>query len=261
MCAPEADRDPFRVLIGLIRAHNDSDKLLLAAEAAGLRFATDLDERQDGAHRTRIRALVPRILAAYENLPGEEQLLVGQAALRALRADGFDMEAVNQALNAAGWELRDAGFVVRSPETRELFFPRGSQWDAFVVLRNLLARARERIIVVDPYCDATIFEMLGHPPDRLTLEILCSPRSSAAVLAAARRFREQYPPVTVGVRTTQDFHDRFVVLDGTTCVHVGASINHAGRTAFMVSVLEDQANRDALLRQILASWNNATEAT
>ena len=131
MCAPETERDPFRVLIGLIRAHNDSDKLLLAAEAAGLQFAADLDERQDGAHKTRIRALVPRILAAYENLPGEEQLLVGQASLRALRDDGFDMTAVNQALNAAGWELRDAGFVVRSPETRELFFPRGSQWDAF----------------------------------------------------------------------------------------------------------------------------------
>ncbi len=247
--------------MGLLRAHKDADKLLVAAEAAGLHFAADPGEEQGGTHKTRIRVLAPRILAAYDDLSGDERLVAGQAALRALRDDGFDMEAVSQSFNAAGWELRDTGFVVRSPETRELFFPKGSQWDAFVVLRDLMARAGERIIVVDPYCDDTVFEMLAQPRDGLTLEILCSRTSAGPLVGAARRFREQYPGVTVRVRATRDFHDRFVVLDDDTCIHVGASINHAGRTAFMVSVVEDHANRDALLQQIRASWQNATEAT
>ena len=263
MCAPEIDRDPFRVLIGLLRSNKNSDQLLLAAEAAGLRFDPVLDEMDAGSHTNRIRVLVPRILVAYETLPAEQQLLAAQAAVRALRDAGFDLELLSQRLNVAGWELRDTGFVVRSPETREVFFPKGSQWDAFLDLRNRLARAQERIVVVDPYCDATIFDLLAQPLDELTLQlqILCLTRASAAVRGAADRFSAQYPGVTVEVRTTRDFHDRFVVLDGTTCIHVGASINRAGTTACMVSVLDDPPNRDALLAQILDSWNNATEVT
>ena len=121
MCAPEIDRDPFRVLIGLLRSNTNSDQLLLAAEAAGLRFDPVLDERDAGSHTNRIRVLVPRILVAYETLPAEQQLLAAQAAVRALRDAGFDLELLSQRLNVAGWELRDTGFVVRSPETREVF--------------------------------------------------------------------------------------------------------------------------------------------
>jgi hypothetical protein len=58
----------------------------------------------------------------------------------------------------------------------------------------------------------------------------------------------------IQVRQAKDFHDRFVVLDGTSCVHVGASINGAGKTAFMISKVEDASNRDALIKQIEISW-------
>ena len=235
--------------------------LLAAGEGAGLGFDPGVDAPNDGSHKNRIRVLAPRILEAYERLPHQERLLAGQGMLAALRGCGFDMAAVAAGLNAAGWNLCDTGFDVRSPETRELFFPKDSQWDAFVVLRNLLGRARERVVVVDPYCDERIFELLTAPPDGLVVEVLCSGRTSTQVLGARRAFCQQYRRVTVEVRITADFHDRFVVLDGKTCIHVGASINHAGRTAFMVSELADPANREALLRQICESWNDATQAT
>ena len=72
-------------------------------------------------------------------------------------------------------------------------------------------------------------------------------------------FMGQYPNVTVHVRTTTDFHDRFIVLDGTVCVHVGASIKDAGKRACMVSRIEDVANRDAMLRQLDESWEAGTQ--
>ena len=68
----------------------------------------------------------------------------------------------------------------------------------------------------------------------------------------------QYPNVTVQVRTTKDFHDRFIVLDGTVCVHVGASIKDAGKRACMVSRIEDAGNRDAMLTQLNESWDAGT---
>ena len=69
---------------------------------------------------------------------------------------------------------------------------------------------------------------------------------------------QQYPNVAVNVRTTTDFHDRFIVLDGNVCVHVGASIKDAGKRACMVSRIEDVANRDAMLRQLNQSWEAGT---
>jgi len=263
MCAPEIARDPFRVLIGELRADNNSDQLLVAAEATGLVFNVDLNQREAESHRTRIRALAPRILRAYDALPDEQRLVAAQAAVAALRHHGFDMELLTERLNVAGWALRDTQFVVQSPETREVFFPKGSQWDAFVVLRDRLAQAHERILVVDPYCDATVFELLAPPLlERLRqIDVLCRPTARADLRAGARRLHEQYPNVTVRLRTTLDFHDRFLVLDGAICIHVGASLNHAGTRAFMVSDLEGQATRDALLAHIHASWNDATEAT
>ena len=82
--------------------------------------------------------------------------------------------------------------------------------------------------------------------------------TQTAVAAGARAFIEQHPGVTVEVRSTTDFHDRFIVLDRSVCVHVGASIKDAGKKAFMVSRIEDPSNREAMLRQLDESWANGT---
>ena len=162
---------------------------------------------------------------------------------------------MGQRLRTAGWELRETGFVVRSRETREVFFPKGSPWDAFVVLRNLFTEAKQSITIVDAYCDTTVFQLLqGGSMDALGLRVLCG-RHAEEVAAEAGVFTKQYPNVTVQVRTTADFHDRFIVLDGTVCVHVGASIKDAGKRACMVSRIEDVGNRDAMLRQLNESWD------
>ena len=48
------------------------------------------------------------------------------------------------------------------------------------------------------------------------------------------------------------------MLNDKICVHVGASIKDAGKTAFMVSRVEDESNRVALLKQAEETWTAAT---
>ena len=103
---------------------------------------------------------------------------------------------------ARGWELRDTGFVVQSPETREMFFPKGSPWDAFVLVRDTFAKANESITIVDPFCDTTVFQLLiERNLEQLHIQILCG-QYADAVAAGAATFMTQYPGVTVEVRTT-----------------------------------------------------------
>ena len=221
----------------------------------GLTFDLGLTDAEEFSHKTRIRALQSRVLAAYDILESEDRLAAALAAVDALRCSDIDMDAVGQRLHTAGWELRETGFVVRSPETREVFFPKGSPWDARVVLRNLFTEAKQSITIVDAYCDTTVFQLLqGRSMDALSLRVLCG-RHAGEVAADAGVFMKQYPNVTVRVRTSADFHDRFIVLDGTVCVHVGASIKDAGKRACMVSRIEDVGNRDAMLRQLNESWD------
>ena len=130
-----------------------------------------------------------------------------------------------------------------------------------MALKKVFATAKQRITVIDGYADETIYQMLsGLTLAGFHLEILCSSRSKgrSALAAEGKKFKAQHGLGRLEVRETLDFHDRFVVVDGCECVHVGASIKDAGSTAFMVSAVEDSTNRSALLQALTTTWANAT---
>jgi hypothetical protein len=90
----------------------------------------------------------------------------------------------------------------------------------------------------------------------LTVHILCS-KYASALSAEAKRFDAQYGGVTIEIRQSKDFHDRFVVIDRKTCIHIGASIKDAGKTACMISRIEDDVNRSVLLNALASAWTEA----
>lgn len=247
--------DPFRIALGIIAAENDSDALLLTTTAAGLKFDTELPADASISHKTRVRALVPRILTAYDLLPTDSGLAAARSLIARLTHTDARLSALTiSALERAGWQLEGDELRVASPDLRELFFPAGSQWDAFVVIRDLFLEATANIMIVDAYADGKVFSLLqARHTGPLHVRILCS-RYAQAVAAEATAFSTQRSEITFEVRTTRDFHDRFIVLDGATCVHVGASLNSAGRTGFMISRVEDAGNRVSLLTVLDASW-------
>lgn len=252
-----AETDPFRVVLGLIG--NDSDVLVQIANATGLQFNLELTEREGGAHKTRVRALLPRIVKAYDSLGPEDRLAVAGAAASGFckLMPGAGPDRLQQALAGVGWELRDGTLVVGTPDIREMFFPRSSQWDAYVVLRDLFAEARHLLTIVDRYCDKKVFGLLAsRDPAGLSVRILCF-EYATTVAAEARPFMAQHSGVTIEVREARDFHDRFVVCDDLACVHVGASIKDAGKTAFMISRVEHEGIRQAIFAAIEGSWTDA----
>lgn len=250
--------DPFRAIIGVVAIRKDADLFISVATSAGLQF----DLAVPGAYvpgKTRIAALLPRVLAAYDELGPSEQLLASRAALKGIGPVHWETrKRAELQLGLIGWQVLDDGLVVASLDVREMFFPPGSPWDALVVLRGVFAEAKQTLTIVDAYASGTIFPMLvGRPLDALQVEILCS-KYAAAVAAEGRTFKTQHNLARLDVRQAADFHDRFVVIDGTSCAHVGASIKDAGRTAFMVSRVEDPANLAAILQTLQHSWAAAT---
>ncbi|TAM01974.1 MAG: hypothetical protein EPN70_18115 [Paraburkholderia sp.] len=254
----KSDLDPFRVILGVIAQRQDSDLLLDVVSATGLCFDESLSEQDGYSHKTRVRALRSRIVSAYGALDESSALSAANAMVAALGPHGEVLREASDALRRVGWDVRDGELVIGEPDLREMFFPKGSQWDAFVVLRGVFAEASTSLTIVDPYCDEKLFPLLSTRADKpLTVRILCWQYASA-LAAEARAFVAQHPGWKFCVRQAKDFHDRFVIVDHASCVHIGASINGAGKTAFMISRVDDPANQVALLSAIDDSWAAAT---
>lgn len=252
--------DPFRALLGVIASEKELDLMVAAANLAGLRVDLSVPPKSSGTRIESIRVLQPRILDAYDALEDSARLAAAQAAITNLGPKASPLAGrVAFALENIGWEIQDGRLVAVDPVLREMFFPKGSQWDAYVVLGRLLAEAKQAVMVVDAYADRTVFELLTPPTSpQLRVEILCS-KHAAAVAGAAKTYMGQFAGVSVEVRSaSKDFHDRFVVIDGHHCTHIGASIKDAGKTAFMISRVEDESNRQALLTSISSSWQAGT---
>ena len=81
-----------------------------------------------------------------------------------------------------------------------------------------------------------------------TLNLLCKKKTGVYVLIATagkgrlstkdiNKFNAQYPKLSV--KTTTDFHDRFLVIDDQEVYLIGASIKDAGKKSFAITKIED----------------------
>ena len=62
------------------------------------------------------------------------------------------------------------------------------------------------------------------------------------------RFNTQYG-TSLTVKVSDKFHDRFLIIDRSTLIHVGASLNHLGKKCFAFSSL-DKSNIPDIIAKI-----------
>lgn len=249
---------PWPVLRGLL-LELSSYEVPKIVDRTGLKVDWELSSQKDYSNKMRIAAYRPRIDAAYEQLQEEEgvravYIIAGELANRGLG------EKMDTALRAIGWRIENGKLVPDSEPVRELFFPKQSQHDAYVEIRGILQTAAKSITIVDPYMDQTMLTLLTSSLcPKMTVRLLTS-KLPVDFMLEAKTWLAQYPEIALEVRTTKEFHDRFIVIDEGACWHVGCSIKDAGNKAFMLSHIEDEDNCRALVAQIEASWQEATHA-
>jgi hypothetical protein len=132
------------------------------------------------------------------------------------------------------------------------FFEAGSDYDAFVEIRNVVKTTTREILVVDPWVDETLWPLLGNVPEGTTIKVL-SNKMKGDFLVKATKFSRQHNS-SVDVRKSTSFHDRFIVTDRSRCWHLGASIKDAGAKAFLMSEVQSQEVLTATLSAIEAEW-------
>ena len=121
-------------------------------------------------------------------------------------------------------------------ETHQKIFFDGQIYDAFSLLIELIQKAEQEIILIDGYVDVGTLNVLAkkQPGVAVTIYTFTKTKLTAQDVAA---FNAQYPKLEV--KHTNIFHDRFLILDGKTVYHIGASLKDAGKKCFAVSLLKD----------------------
>ena len=214
-----------------------------------------LTEREGYSDKYRRATYRPRINKAYEALNAEDRLRVTFIVSDEIARRGL-ADKLNTDLQRIGWHI-DGGTLAPATETaRELFFPQGTQHDAYVRIREIIHRAKRSLLIIDPYLDGTVFAILGDVQGTLTVELFAANLPADFALETVK-FQQQHPQVQVETRRSRDFHDRFIVIDEAECWHIGCSIKDAGNKAFMLSAIEDSWNSEALLETLRSTWERA----
>lgn len=128
-------------------------------------------------------------------------------------------------------------YIAANTEVKQNIFFNGQIYDAFSFIVGLIRKAKKKIILIDNYVDV------------YTLNILCKKNQGGDVVIATAgkgslsakditKFNAQYPKLSV--KTTKDFHDRFLILDKIEVYHIGASIKDTGKKSFGITKIEDK---------------------
>lgn len=139
--------------------------------------------------------------------------------------------------------------------TNQIFFPQGSEHDAFLEIRKIIQLATKEIMVVDPYVDDQLWMVLTNAPTGCLIQVLTNHMKSDFLLEKAK-FASQHD-FAVEVRQTRSIHDRFLLIDKEKCWHLGASIKDAGSKAFLISELQSASVILAVQQSVESYWVNA----
>ena len=249
--------DPWRVICNVL-FELDGDEITEIIGKTGLRVDWTLDKKEKYSHKTRKRNYLPRINNSYDVLSDDDKLRAAFIVSMQLAHKGCK-DKLDAGLSDIGWQIEGDRLSPKDETVRELFFQKGTQHDAYTQIKTLILSAERSFMLVDPYLDGTIFEILSNIPDSLAVDLLTS-KCPSDFEHEATKFQQQYPHIRIETRRSKDFHDRFIIIDKTKCWHIGSSIKDAGNKGFMLSQIEDSNNIRALLSAINDAWEK-TEQT
>ena len=139
----------------------------------------------------------------------------------------------------------------------EQVFPKGTQYEAFKAVTNILRTASKEILVVDNYLGSSLLEMIEVIPSKPAVRLLTF-KPSADFKTAVTAFKKQYSQ-SVEVRLHQrEVHDRAIVVDDRDFFALGASIKDLGDKLALLNKVEDAANVTRLRTEFQAIWASAT---
>ena len=131
---------------------------------------------------------------------------------------------------------------------KAVIFFKGQMWDATSCIEEIIGKAEESIILIDGYVDKGTLDMLSKKKAGVSIEIHTLQKNCKLTEKEIDAFRSQYGKLEI--KCTDEFHDRFLILDRKVLYHIGSSIKDAGKKAFEISLNEDEKLLESLIARL-----------
>ena len=96
------------------------------------------------------------------------------------------------------------------------------------MVSRLIAQAKSELLIIDPYADVTLLDILSEKASGVTVRLICKDRGKPT-RSEIEKFNRQYKGLTV--EHSDDFHDRYILIDNAELHNLGSSINYLGAHA------------------------------
>ena len=124
----------------------------------------------------------------------------------------------------------------------------GQIYDAFEQMKKFVRMARTELIVIDPYFADSVLPLVAQKRPGVPVLVVKNSRNKLLHAVDVAQFNAQYAN-SLTVKVSDKFHDRFLVIDKTVLIHVGASLNHLGKKCFAFSSM-DKSNIPDIVAKI-----------
>ena len=138
-------------------------------------------------------------------------------------------------------------YIASNTEVKQNVFFDGQIYDAFSFIVGLVKKANKEIILIDNYVDVNTLNILCKKNKSVDVVIITAGKGSLSTKDITK-FNAQYPKLSI--KTTTDFHDRFLIIDKTEVYHIGASIKDAGKKSFGITKIEDKDLVKSLVNKV-----------
>ena len=122
---------------------------------------------------------------------------------------------------------------------------KGQIYDAYSKILEIFKTAKKELIIIDRYACAIVLDMIKKLKIKV---IIITKRNSLLTNQDIERYNSQYNNLKVVY--SDDYHDRYFIIDKKDVYHSGTSINHAGSRTFSINKWEDKQVCNSFINNI-----------
>ena len=125
-------------------------------------------------------------------------------------------------------------------------FCNGQIYDAYNFINDLLKSAKKEIVLIDGYIDDTVLTLFSKYPN-LQFKIVTQ-KISKHLKLDIEKYNAQYNNLVV--KSSNKFHDRFLLIDSKEAYHIGASLKDLGKKVFAFNKIDTELILSMLIKEL-----------
>ena len=138
--------------------------------------------------------------------------------------------------------LQESFDKLNTKESNNHIFYEGQIYDAYLLLIDILSKAKKEIIIIDNYAGKKLFDIIKN----INVKVKIYTENIDNI--SKEKYEKQYN--NLEIINTNIFHDGFIIIDNKVLYHSGASFKDLGKKCFAITKMEDNNILKELLNKI-----------